>query len=108
MRNRTRGTMTQRSIPSSATLREQLSLIFAKHITSDWILAVRAWLVSQTTGALRTTEYTTPTVRLETSPHQLDQLLIELGDGAYWVPHDDEALRLDQYASVYLGIAGSC
>ena len=46
MRNRTRGTMTQRSRPSSATLREQLSLLPAKHITSDWILAVPAWLVS--------------------------------------------------------------
>lgn len=25
-------------------------------------------------------------------------LLMESGDGAYWIPHDDEALRLDLYA----------
>ena len=43
---------------------------------------------------------TTPTVRLDSSYPKLVQygLLIESGDGAYWIPHDDEALRLDIYA----------
>ena len=46
------------------------------------------------------TGYTTPTVRLGSSCPQVDHngLLTEVGDGAYWIPHDDEALRLDVYA----------
>ena len=71
------------------------------------IIAGSPWLVTWTTNELRTTEATTPTVYLDSLYPKLVQngLLIRSGDGAYWIPHDDEALRLDVYAFVHLNIA---
>ena len=54
-----------------------------------------------TTTELRTIEDIIPTVRR--SPPLINQSISNeenTGDGSYWVPHDDEALRLDAIAYV--------
>ena len=64
------------------------------------MIAKCPWTAIRSPTELRTIESITPTVRLNSSYSVLDPngLLMAPGDGEYWIPHDDEALQLEQYA----------
>lgn len=63
------------------------------------------WHHPSTITAARTIGCTTPIVRsstlLKESLHTSCKLML-LGDGAYWAPHDEEALKLDNLACAAL------